>query len=40
MSRGVEARKYWKECARARSRVKLWSRAVIAVAQLVDDSAA
>ena len=39
MSRGDEARKYRKE-SRARSRVKLWSRAVVAVAQLVDDSAA
>ena len=40
MSRGVEARKYLKECARARSHVRLWSKAVMTVVQLVDDLAA
>lgn len=40
VSRGVEARKDQKECARARSRVGLWSKAVMTVVQLVDDSAA
>lgn len=40
VSRGVEARKYQKECARARSRVRQWSKAVMTVVQLVDVLAA
>ena len=40
VSRGVEARKYQKQCARARSGARLWSKAVMTVVQLVDNSAA